>query len=340
MTRPHSPAAPAQDRPSTGGQAVGLVLIAMLAFSTQDVAVKLVAPLVSLWQLQALRSTATIVLLILLVASLGKLAALRPQRLGWPLARAGFMCCSYLTFYASLPLLPLSQAAATYFTGPMIITLMAALVLGEPIGPRRILAVIAGFAGVLCIVRPGAADWQPVALLPLLAAVFYAAGVTLTRWRCRDEPNYALSAVHNTLYIGVGLLGVALMPLLPWGEATRAGWPFLTEGWLPLTGFALALMLLTAATHLIGVLCSVRAYQIEDASRVAPFEYVYLVIMPFYDILFWGHWPVPMTLLGMALICGGGVFVAWREGRPARPQVHPRGEEPWTPDADHADKGA
>lgn len=328
------------DTPATGRRAIALVLIAMVAFSTQDVAVKLVAPSVSLWQLQAVRSAATMVLLILLVAWLGKLAALRPQGLRWPLARAGFMCCSYLTFYASLPLLPLSQAAATYFTGPLIITLMAAVLLGEAIGPRRIVAVIAGFAGVLCIVRPGAADWQPVALLPLLAAVFYAAGVTLTRWRCLGETNYALSAVHNSIYIAVGVIGVTLAPLLPWTEATRTGWPFLTGGWLPLTAYALGLMLLTAGTHLVGVLCSVRAYQLEDASRIAPFEYVYLIIMPVYDILFWGQWPQPLTLLGMALICGGGVFVAWREGRPARPQVHPRGEEPWTPDPEHADKGA
>jgi drug/metabolite transporter (DMT)-like permease len=214
------------------------------------------------------------------------------------------------------------------------------VLLGEPIGPRRVVAVIAGFAGVLCIVRPGAADWQPVALLPLLAAVFYAAGVTLTRWRCLGETNYALSAVHNTIYICVGLIGICLAPLAPWGEATRTSWPFLTQGWLPLGAYALGLMLLTAATHLIGVLCSVRAYQLEDASRIAPFEYLYLIIMPIYDILFWGHWPEPLTLTGMALICGGGVFVAWREGRPARPQVHPRGEDPWTPEPEHADKSA
>jgi hypothetical protein len=86
--------------------------------------------------------------------------------------------------------------------------------------------------------------------------------------------------------------------------------------------------------------CSVRAYQIEDASRIAPFEYSYLMLMPIYDVVLWGNWPQPLTLVGMALICGAGVFVAWREGRPPRPQVHPRGEDPWTPDAETADKGA
>jgi drug/metabolite transporter (DMT)-like permease len=322
------------------GRPIGLILIAMMAFSTQDVAVKLVAPEVSLWQLQAVRSLATLVLLILLIVAMGrKPGSLRPKSFGWPLVRAGFMCLSYLSFYASLPLLPLSQAAATFFTGPLFITVFAALLLGEPIGPRRVIAVIVGFAGVLCIVRPGAEGWQPVTLLPLLSAISYAAGITITRWRCRDESNYALSAVHNTVYIAVGVVGMLLVPLLPWAPETREGWPFLTMGWLPLSAFALGLMLFTAATHLIGVLCSVRAYQIEEASRIAPFEYSYLVVMPIYDVVLWGNWPHSLTLTGMALICSAGVFVAWREGRPPRPQVHPRGEDPWTPDAENADKG-
>lgn len=330
----------AAPRAGAGNRAIGLVLLAMLAFSTQDVAVKLVAPEVSLWQLQLVRSLATLGFLVLLAAALGKLHRLRPHGLRWPLVRAGFMCGSYLCFYASLPLLPLSQAAALFFTGPLFITVLAALLLGEPIGPRRVLAVLVGFAGVLCIVRPGSESWTPVALLPVLSAMSYATGIVITRWRCREEPNLGLSLVHNTLFVGVGALGLLIVPLLPWGAETRAFWPFLAEGWRPLTLFALGLMIFTAATHLVGVLSSVSAYQSEDASRIAPFEYSYLFIMALYDVVLWGHVPVPFTLLGMGLISLGGVFVAWREGRPARPQVHPRGEEPWTPDAPRADKGA
>lgn len=325
---------------AAGTRATGLILLAMLAFATQDVAVKLVAPEVSLWQLQLVRSLATLGFLVLLAAALGQLDRLRPRSLRWPLIRAGFMCGSYLTFYASLPLLPLSQAAALFFTGPLYITVLAALLLGEPIGPRRVIAVVVGFTGVLCIVRPGTESWTPVALLPVFSALSYAVGITITRWRCRDEPNFGLSLVHNTIFVGVGALGVMIVPLLPWGEEARVFWPFLTEGWRPLTLFALAVMVFTAGTHLIGVLSSVQAYQSEDASRIAPFEYSYLFIMALYDLVLWGHVPVPMTLAGMALISLGGVFVAWREGRPARPQVHPRGEDPWTADAGHADKGA
>ena len=324
----------------TGIGSIGLILLAMLAFSTQDVVVKIVAEQVSLWQLLFIRSLLTLWLLVMVVAAMGRMATLAPRAWFWPLVRAGFMCGAYLSFYAALPLLPLSKAAAGFFTGPLIITLLAALLLGERIGPRRILAIVVGFAGVVFIIRPGAEGWSPVALLPVLAACFYAVGIIITRWRCRDEPSFALTMVHNLLYSAIGLMGMVALELAPVAAEMRAGWPFLTTSWMDLGALAGGLILFTAATHLVGILCSVRAYQIDDASRVAPFEYSYLVIMPVYDVAIWGHWPEPLTVLGMALISGAGVFVAWREGRPPRPQVHPRGEDPWTPDEEHADKGA
>ena len=321
----------------TGVGSIGLILLAMIAFSTQDVVVKLVAEQVSLWQLLFIRSLLTLWLLVMVVAAMGRLPTLAPNAWFWPLVRAGFMCGAYLFFYASLPQLPLSKAAAAFFTGPLIITVLAALMLGERIGPRRVLAIIAGFAGVVCIIRPGLDGWNPVALLPVLSAFCYAVGIIITRWRCQDEPNFALSMVHNLLYAGIGLIGMVALELVPVAAETRADWPFLTTSWMDLGALAGGLILFTAATHLVGILCSVRAYQSDAASRVAPFEYSYLVIMPVYDVAIWNHWPEPLTLLGIVLICGAGIFVAWREGRPPRPQVHPRGEHPWTPDEEHAD---
>ncbi len=323
----------------TGFGSIELILIAMAAYSIQDVVVKIVAEQVSLWQLLFIRSLLTLWLLVMVVAAMGRMATLAPRAWFWPLVRAGFMCGAYLSFYAALPLLPLSKAAAGFFTGPLIITLLAALILGERIGPRRVLAIIAGFAGVVFIIRPGLEGWNPVALLPVLAAFFYAVGIIITRWRCQEEPSFALSMVHNLLYAGIGLFAMVALELAPVAAETRAAWPFLTTSWMDLGAVAGGLILFTAATHLVGILCSVRAYQMDNASRIAPFEYSYLAIMPVYDVAIWGHWPEPSTLLGIALICGAGIFVAWREGRPPRPQVHPRGEQPWTPDEEHADKG-
>ncbi len=325
-------------RPRVGS--VGLVMLAMTAFSIQDVVVKLLAEQVSLWQLQFIRSLLVLWLMVMIAAFMGTLPRLAPKSWFWPMVRAVFMTGAYLFFYASLPLLPLAQAAAAFFTGPLIITILAALVLGEPIGPRRILAVIVGFAGVLCIIRPGVDGWQPVALLPVLSAFCYAVGIVITRWRCQDEANFALSTAHNLLYAGVGLVAMILIELVPPSAEAQADWPFLMTNWWNLGALAASLILFTAGTHLFGVLCSVRAYQTDDASRIAPFEYVYLAIMPIYDLVFWDTLPAPTTLVGMVLIGGAGVFVARREGRPPRPQVHPRGEDPWTPEGGRADKGA
>lgn len=305
-------------------RSIALILVAMLAFVLQDMVVKIVAEHVSLWQLQAVRSATVLVILVSAAILTGQLVRLYPGRPGWPLLRAGFMACAYLLFYASLPMLALSQAAAAFYMGPLFITLLAALLLGESMGPGRVTAVCLGFAGVLFIVQPWGASWEPWVLLPLAASFCYAMGIVVTRWRCHDRPGPALTIVHNTLYTAIGLLGLALIPLLPIAHGSRETMPFLLTGWLPLGAFALALMISTAACHVIGILCSIRAYQSEEASQLAPFEYSYLVIVPILDIVGWGIVPDALTLSGMTLIASAGAFITIQKGRRARPTVLPQ----------------
>lgn len=313
-------------------QAVAMIITAMACFSVQDVVVKLVASEVSLWQMQAIRSVAVGILLGMAVFALGRTRELWPRRLFWPLVRAVLMCGAYLCFYAALPYLDLAKAASAFFIGPLLITVFAALLLGEPIGPRRIIAVVVGFIGVLFIVQPGMEGWKPVAVLPVAAAFCYAFGVVLTRWRCREDPGFALTMVHNLLYALIGVLGLLVIGLVPVSDEVKAANPFLTSGWLPLALPVLFWLLLTACTHIGGVLTSIWAYQRAEASRLAPFEYSYLVMMGAMDYLIWGVLPTEATLAGMLLICGAGGFVAWREGRPARPRIQQNAELPWTPD--------
>ena len=310
------------------GRAVALILLAMLAFALQDMVVKFVAEQVSIWQLQAVRSATVLVVIVAATALTGRLVKLHPGRPGWPLLRAGFMACAYLLFYASLPMLALSQAAAAFYMGPLFITVLAALLLGESIGSRRIAAVCVGFVCVLLIVRPWGTGWQPWVLMPLAASFCYAMGIVVTKWRCHDRPGLALTMVHNTLYTTIGLLGLLLVPLLPVPAEARTAMPFLLSGWLALGALALTLMLSTAASHLVGMLSSIRAYQSEDASRLAPFEYSYLAIIPLLDILGWGAVPETTTLAGIALIAFAGVFVSMREGRRARPTILPQSRPP------------
>lgn len=318
---------------SGGRWAIPLILLAMLSFSLQDVAVKVIAEEVSIWQMQVVRSATVLALLVIIAMALGRRDELIPSRWRWPFLRSLTLTGTYLFFYTSLPFLTLAEAGAAFFAGPLMITVLAALLLGEPIGPRRIAAVVVGFIGVLIIVQPGAEGWRPVILMPVAAAACYALAMVMTRWRCKDEPGFSLTFTHNLLYATLGLLGVVLLPLAPIEPTNRASFPFLLEGWLPLSVLAASLLVATAATHIVGMLASVTAYRDEEASKIAPFEYAYLAIMPVWDIVIWGIAPSTSTLIGMALIIASGSFVAWREGRPARPRVQFKGETPWTPDA-------
>ncbi len=314
-------------------RAILLIVLAMVAFCVQDAIVKKIVETASVWQAQLIRSLAVLLLLWLIAVALGKGRELRPTQWLWPALRGGFMCSAYVLFYASLPFLTLSQASASFFIGPMLITLFAALLLREPIGPRRVVAILVGFAGVLCIVQPGG-DMKLAALMPVGAAVSYALGVVVTRWRCRADPAFALSMVHNAVYVAVAMVAVSFVGMIPFSGDIKAGYPALTTGWADISVFVFGLLMVTAVTHIIGMQSSVRAYQMADASKIAPFEYSYLIIIPAVDFAVWQTVPSAMTVLGMVLIAGSGGFVAWREGRPARARPQNYGEIPWTDDSE------
>ena len=313
--------------------AIFLILTAMVAFCIQDAIVKKIVETASVWQAQLIRSVGVLALLWLVAAAMGKRGDLRPRHWLWPVLRGCFMCGAYVLFYASLPFLSLSQASAAFFIGPVLITLFAAVFLREPIGPRRVIAIIGGFAGVLCIVQPGS-DVQLAALMPVGAAVCYALGVVVTRWRCRADPAFALSMVHNGVYVVVAVIAVSMIGSIPFAVETRESYPALTTGWADIPLMVFGLLMVTVVTHIIGMQSSVRAYQLSDASRIAPFEYFYLAIVPVLDFIIWQSLPAPMTVLGMVLIGASGCFVAWREGRPARMRAQNYGEIPWSEDSE------
>jgi len=306
-----------------------LVIGAMMAFSVQDLVVKLILAEMSVWQMQMLRSLAGMGLLALMAVLVGQRSSLLPSQWIWPFVRAVFMACAYVFFYVSLPFLSLSQASATFFIGPMLITVLAAVFLGERIGWRRIVAVFTGFCGVVIIVQPWEKEFSTVMLFPAAAAGCYALGVIITRWRCRADPAFSLSMMHNFFYALVGAEVVLILELIPVDPVAISEWPALLGGWMPMTLAATGYIFITAITHTIASTSAVKAYQLADAGKIAPLEYTYLAFAPIWDMVVFNNPPSPMVLGGMALISAGGVLVSWREGRPARPKPQNYGEFPW-----------
>ena len=236
-----------------------------------------------------------------------------PIGLGWPLLRAAFMCLAYTLSYGAYPFASLSDVAACFFTAPIFVCVFAAIFLKERIGIWRISAVFLGFTGALFIIQPGTVDFRPVLMMPVLAGACYAAGVVITRGFCSSQPSLALTAVHNLFYAVLGILVVSLLSIFPINTEVILQNPFLFSKWAALTLPVVYMIVATAATHIIAMTASIRAYQVAESTFVAPIEYSYLVFVAIIDFAIWATLPSVTTLIGVALVVGSGLLISFRE---------------------------
>ncbi len=269
------------------------MLFAFLIFTVMDTIAKHLTgtmhPMQVVW---ARYASQTVFIVILLAPRLRTLA--RTASPGLQLLRSGLLFSATLLFFTSLSLMEFAEAVALLQTGPLIITALAALVLGEAVGIRRWSGVCIGLIGALIIIRPGLGVFQPAALLALGAAVCMAAYQVATRMLSTAD-----SIWTTLLYTaGVGtLIASAVVPFF-WTP------PTLTEA------------LLMAAIGVIagfGHLSLVYGLSQAPASMLAPFNYTALVWAMLFGFVFFAEWPGPMTLAGAAIIVGAGLYVWHRE---------------------------
>jgi len=228
--------------------------------------------------------------------------------------RGTLIVVANLTFFTALASLPLGEATAIFFVAPLLITGFSALLLREPLGVRRWAAVTVGLAGVLVMVRPGAATFQLVALLPLVAALCYALMQILTRTLGTTE-----KASTMAVYIQLCFIAVSLAFGLIAGDGRLIGpdsgpqATFLLRAWVwPPWEDGLVMLGLGATSAVGGYLIS-QAYRLSPAALVAPFEYAALPMAVFWSVLIWGDWPDIAAWIGIVLICGAGLYIFLRE---------------------------
>lgn len=215
------------------------------------------------------------------------------------LARSAFQLAATGFFFLSLAFIGLPEATALADTSPVLITLGAALFLGEKLGPRRIFGVIAALTGALIIIRPGAEVFTLAALLPLANAVAYAGNALLTRHIGLKEPFWT-SLMYGALF-GAIIMGVYL--------------PFI---WVTPTLPDLGLFLLVGMLGSAAQLCIIRSFSTVEASIVAPFTYLGIVFATCWSVIFFDDWPDGWTMFGALVIVSAGLYVWHRETRAAR----------------------
>ena len=237
----------------------------MFLMSFVDNLVRAVSDDITVWQFHLIRALFALPV-IALAAHLVRGGTLRQIRPFWVRLRAALMAASMLLFFGSIPMMPIAQATAGLFTAPLFVLSFTALFLGEPVGWRRVSAVLLGFAGVLVILQPFRQDVDWLALVPVAAGAFYAMCVIITRQRCRDESPFALVFANFSAFALMGLCGAVVLTLFPAGDDALAKAPFIFGGWSVPSGEVIAVMGGLAIGAVIGVGGLTRAYQLAESS--------------------------------------------------------------------------
>jgi drug/metabolite transporter (DMT)-like permease len=294
---------------------VGFLVLAMLVFSLQDIAVKWIGGSYPVLEIVTFRSLVAIPLTLLLFRYEGGRGLPNTQQHTLEYVRGGCYFLSYTTHFMGLAALPLADIAAIKFSGPLMITVLSVVLLGEMVGPRRWLALFVGFLGVLLIVQPGLGSFNIGSLFILISVLFYALATILTR-KLQPTDSSATMAYYSSLVYLVAT-GVLTPLVLAIGDLPNAhpSIAFLFRSWtLPsLSDWAImsGLGLIWAG----GMYFNARAYSAALASVVAPFEYIALPISVMWGFIIWREIPTWTTWAGAALTLASGLYILHRERR-------------------------
>lgn len=275
-----------------------LMLLAMAALSVMDATMKKLVGHYSPIQVAALRGIVSLPFVVAWVYWRERnFATLLEVRWGWHFARGLLAILMLTSFIYAISGMPLSEAYALFFIAPLLITALSVPLLKESVGPRRWLAVIVGFVGVLIILRPGYVALSLTTAAVLVGAICYALNAISVRILGRSDSTAAMSF----WFIAMVAVGATLLALPNWQPVRVAD-----AGWLIAMG----------VTGALGQLFITEAFKSAPVSVVAPFEYSSLFWGLLLDLLLWGELPGPIVYAGAAVIVGSGLYLIRRERKP------------------------
>ncbi|MGC3940056.1 DMT family transporter [Roseobacter sp. EG26] len=191
-------------------------------------------------------------------------------------------------------LLGLVEGHAVFACYPLLVAALSGPVLGERVGWRRWAAIGVGFVGVTIILQPGMSVFDPLAVVPLLAAIMFALYALLTRFAARQDST-------ATSFFWTGTAGAVTMTLLGvwfWETMSAGDWVWMAT--LCMTG-------------VLGHWLLIRCYEVAEASAVQPFAYFQLVFAASVGVVVFGETIRLNVALGTIVIVSAGLFTLWRE---------------------------
>ncbi len=221
---------------------------------------------------------------------------LKPRRPVLQVLRGFAILAATICMYEALAFVPLADATAVLFFAPILVTLFSVAFLGERIGIHRIAAVLAGFGGMLLILRPGFSDIHPALVLVLVAAVFNATYLLLTRRLAGTED--AAATQFNTTAVGAAVMTLVVLPT--WETPSPLGF---------------ALLAAAGGAGSLGHFILVKAFASAPASLLSPFLYSQVIAAGLLSVLLFGDALRATTLVGTAILVLSGLYIWKRENR-------------------------
>ena len=291
-----SDAAPADE--AGRGRGILLVIGSALGFSMAAAFAKTIGPALPVVEVVFFRNVFALLALAPLAMQQGGIGVLRTRNPLGHVVRAGFGIVGMLASFYGYVHLPIATVTALGFAMPLFLTVLSFLLLGERVRWRRGLAVIAGFGGVLLMVRPGAPSMQGDLLasgLVVLGALTWAICMITVRWMGGKGEQ----GVTIVLWFAIGSALVTGMLSVPvWVTPSPAQW-----------GMLAAIGLLSAIAQLMVT----AAYRRGETTLLAPFEYSAIIWTTALGVAVWGEFPDGWDIGGIAVLVGAGMYIWHRE---------------------------
>ncbi|MBE0579662.1 DMT family transporter [Devosia sp.] len=282
---------------SDNSRGILLMCGSMLAFTVNDSFMKAATQTMPLFQAIALRGVVATVALLVIARLTSGSPSIMPQGADrWRVAlRSLAEIGATATFLTALTHMPLANLSAIMQALPLALTLAAALWLKEPIGWRRLTAILIGFLGVMLIVKPGTGGFTVWSVLGLIAVGCVVVRDLSTRTLSRQVPSAAVAVWASVAVMVMGAIVTAI------------------EGWRPVSGPEAGHLAAASLALVVGYMLSVMVMRVGDIGLIAPFRYTALLWAILFGWLLFGTLPDGWTVVGAAIVVATGIYTLLRE---------------------------
>jgi S-adenosylmethionine uptake transporter len=285
------------------------VIAGVFIFSLHDVIVKWISGDYPVHEIILIRSCFALIPILFIARMEGGLHLLRTSHFGAHVIRSILFFGAYICFYLSLAALSLAETISLFYSGPIFITILSVVFLGEKVEFRNWIAILVGFFGVIMMLKPSSEMIDPAGFLALLSAFLYAIVSIITRRLGRTENGVSLAFYTTVMYIIYAPIFNLALDYISVNQKSHPSLAFLFREWkIPSQG-DLFLFIMIGLFAAVGLYFLSQAYRLGQPSTVAPFEYIFVPLSVIWGYIFWKDTLEPHSIIGMILIIGSGLYI-------------------------------